>query len=546
MSKKASLYACCLISGALMLSACGGGGSSGDDADDTTQGNSGSSGGDTSGPATPPAPVPPPVVHIPNGGLGGVVDSSLINRGNISALINNSAGINKVYLYAGNVTPDDIGSGNAEPVATSDVLQGSGQCTWRYLFNSVAAGNYTVAFTSEANNDNPATNDNINFIGTRSITTVDNAANEQHFNANNIIRVGPGRTYLVPSAVSGIVNPGDVIEIDAGTYVDDIEVWRTNNITLRGVGGRAHLRADNIIPFSSGNDQQNGKGIWVTLADNIRIENIEFSGARVPDENGAGIRAEGSNLSICNSYFRDNENGILGEAWGTMLIENSEFNNNGLGEYGRTHNLYIDDGNTLVFRYNYSHHANIGHNLKTRAEENHILYNRLMDESTGNSSYAVDIPNGGLAYLIGNLLQQGPNTDNSSMVTFGVEGYSNINRIFYAINNTMINDYGGGGFFAIQSGASNITIRNNILGGGGSTPSGANVSNNLVSNDPDIVNRAGFNYQLNSTSSARDAGTSLGNGNGYALTPLYEYVHPREHRVRPSNGTIDIGAYELP
>jgi len=32
-----------------------------------------------------------------------------------------------------------------------------------------------------------------------------------------------------------------------------------------------------------------------------------------------------------------------------------------------------------------------------------VLYNRIMDEADGNSSYAVDIPNGGRAYLIGNL-----------------------------------------------------------------------------------------------------------------------------------------------
>ena len=38
------------------------------------------------------------------------------------------------------------------------------------------------------------------------------------------------------------------------------------------------------------------------------------------------------------------------------------------------HNLYIGHVNKLTFRFNYSHHAYIGHNLKSRADANYILY----------------------------------------------------------------------------------------------------------------------------------------------------------------------------
>ena len=37
----------------------------------------------------------------------------------------------------------------------------------------------------------------------------------------------------------------------------------------------------------------------------------------------------------------------------------------------------------MSFRYNYSHHAKIGHELKTRAHENLIVANRLMNEGDG-------------------------------------------------------------------------------------------------------------------------------------------------------------------
>jgi hypothetical protein len=524
------------LSAVLVLGACSGGGDDNDiDPADPGGSSSSSSSGSSSGSTTPP--TPPPDTTIPAGGLGGTVDSSLIDRGSLDQLLNLSAGINKVYLYAGNITPDDIGSGGVEPIQTADVLQDSGYCTWRYLFNSVPAGDYTIAFTSEADLDNAGGNDNIAFTGTDQIAVSDTLSNEKHFTVNNIIRVGPGKAYTTISDAIDDADDGDIIEIDAGVYADDFTGIDQDNLTLRGVNGRAHLRADNMIP-----DNGNGKGIWITGGNNIRVENIEFSGATVTDENGAGIRAEGNNLSICNSYFHDNENGILGEDGGTMLIEYSEFAANGFGD-GYTHNLYIDGGNTLVFRFNYSHHARIGHNLKSRAAENYVLYNRIMDEDTGTSSYIVDIPDGGLTYLIGNLLQQGSENDNSTMVAYAAESDDNGVLELYAVNNTFVNDYGSGQFIDIASGT-DVLVMNNIFAGDDNAPSGTGVSNNHVVSDPDVVDRAGFDYQLNGTSNAINSGAVPGSANGFSLTPVYEYVHPIQYRIRPADAILDAGAYE--
>ena len=67
-----------------------------------------------------------------------------------------------------------------------------------------------------------------------------------------------------------------------------------------------------------------GKAIWVIAGDDVTVENITFSGARVPDQNGAGIRAEGKNLTVRSSRFYDNENGILAARSGsTILIQGS-------------------------------------------------------------------------------------------------------------------------------------------------------------------------------------------------------------------------------
>ena len=106
-----------------------------------------------------------------------------------------------------------------------------------------------------------------------------------------VIRVGPEkRSPAPPSAAAKIARDGDVIEIDAGSYDGDAASWTQNGLTIRGVGGRAHLRAAGA--------HAEGKAIWVIKGANTTIENVEFSGAVVTDGNGAGIRQEGANLTV--------------------------------------------------------------------------------------------------------------------------------------------------------------------------------------------------------------------------------------------------------
>jgi hypothetical protein len=167
-----------------------------------------------------------------------------------------------------------------------------------------------------------------------------------------------------------------------------------------------------------------------------------------------------------------------------------------------------------------------------------------MDEANGNSSYAIDVPNGGLTYIIGNLVQQGVNTDNSAIMSYGAEGLSGgRTHNLYVINNTSVNDYGGGQHIDIAGGATARVVNNLFIGGGG-TPSGTNVTNNLVTSSPLLENINNYEYRLTANSPARNAGINPGSGDGYSLTPIYQYVHNSKREPRPIDATIDIGAYE--
>ncbi len=285
------------------------------------------------------------------------------------------------------------------------------------------------------------------FVGTR-VVTVGGSAVTSNFRPSGILTVGPGKQFATLRAAQLAASAGAVIEIDAGTYTDDVTVWRQNNVTLRGVGGRAHIRGNRRIPFISGDDRNNGMGLMVIRGSGISVENFEFSGAQVDDLNGAGIRNQGSNLSVCNGYFHDNEDGFLGGAYGTLLFEYSEFANNGLGDLGRNHNVYVDEGERLIFRHNYSHHAFRSGTRSRRAPPRTTFSTTASwTRSRASSSYTIDVPNGGLTFVIGNLIQQGPQTDNSSMLSYGTEGLSGgRTHELYLVNNTFVNDAGFGGF----------------------------------------------------------------------------------------------------
>jgi hypothetical protein len=360
--------------------------------------------------------------------------------------------------------------------------------------------------------------------------------------------IGNGQVYATPNAlyIANVVNHNDSILILAQNYVgiNCIANWSKNNLVIKGINGKPHMSANG--------QNIGGKGIWIISGNNVIIENIEFSGATVPDENGAGIRAENNDLSVRNCYFHDNENGILTNNTyaGVVTIEYCEFAYNGYGD-GYSHNVYVGHNSKLIFQYNYSHHAKVGHNLKSRANENIILYNRIMDEATGNSSRLIDLPNGGFSLVMGNELMQGPLAENSNMVGYGLEGLTNTLKEFYFINNTLVNKRFSCLFLDIATGTDVSQIQNNLFGGIGSQIIGvATINiNNII--EPDVTklyleNEPNYDYHLTAITPGINGAMTLGTVRGYSLQATKVYHHPSNFITRVNvAGAMDIGAHEF-
>jgi len=369
-------------------------------------------------------------------------------------------------------------------------------------------------------------------------------------------QVGPTRTYTYCSKVASLVQNGDTILIDFATYKNDPQVkWDKNNLYIKGIGGRPRLEAGSIIA----NDATNGKGIFVISGANVTVDNIEFANAAVIDRNGAGIRQEGANLKIFRCKFVGKEMGILcgNIANCKTTIEYSEFFNGGSTfNPGYQHNIYINHIDTFVFQYNYSHDAIAeGHELKSRATNNIIRYNRIANE-VSTDSRTIDLPNGGTAIIVGNIIEQGPNSANTNLFGYGLEGLSNpAPHNVWICNNTFINKKTTGSFIHVQSGTDTLFVKNNIFGGSVTSgiiagiPDFLDSTHNLIQSkiaDIGFVDPSKYNYHLLTQSSAKNKGISITNkANSYDLQPNKMYKDTCNFENRTIYNTIDIGAFEF-
>jgi hypothetical protein len=352
------------------------------------------------------------------------------------------------------------------------------------------------------------------------------------------LQVGPERALKNPSDAARLVRPGDTIEIDAGVYLNDYATWQQENLTIRGVGGLAHLKSTGLIP--------NGKAIWIVNSNNTTIENIAFSGARVADTNGAGIRHEGGNLTLRNTFFHHNEFSILtgADPQASLEIVDSRFWHQ---KRHRTfsHGLYIGALQRFSIVGSHITGTDSGHQIKSRALENHILYNRIEDTPHGNSSRLVDLPNCGLSYIVGNDMQQAESTENIDAIGYGAEGCegrSDRQRRLFVVHNTFINEAWNGTLVKNHA-AGDVYVANNLLYGPGRFIMGQGTDVNNLSLTLQQRNRDSWVPLI--TSGAVDAAQEMPLAEGISLVPQKEFSPPVGTVARIRSDAADVGSREL-
>ena len=274
-----------------------------------------------------------------------------------------------------------------------------------------------------------------------------------------ILKVGNNKEFKTITAAASVATDDCIVEIDAGTYTGDVARWKQNNLIIRAVGGEVILDA--------AGKHIGGVGIWEINGGTISVEGITFKNAKVPDENGAGIRLSSGFVTIKNCRFLNNENGILvgNDGISTLTVQNSEFGYNGAGD-GYSHNIYVGKIAKFSVSGSWFHHANIGHLIKTRAAVNLITYNLIADGSDAQSkaSYEIDFASGGMAVVKGNIIQQSRTTENPIIISYSREdSWPWEDNELHVSHNTIVNNRTGTSLVISAPESIHIGAYNNLL-----------------------------------------------------------------------------------
>ncbi|MDO9709368.1 right-handed parallel beta-helix repeat-containing protein [Paracraurococcus lichenis] len=302
-----------------------------------------------------------------------------------------------------------------------------------------------------------------------------------------VLTVGAGQSYKTIAAAVAAAHDGDVVKVAAGTYTNDF-VTVNASITLQAVGGMVNMVATASPP--------DGKAI-MTVNKSLTIDGFAFSGAKVADHNGAGIRYQGGDLVIRNCYFHDNQEGILAASnpSGHITIDHSEFARNGYGD-GYTHNLYVNKIASLTITDSYFHDAIVGHEIKSRADVTTITNTRIFDLGS-TASYSVDLPNGGKAVMANNTIQQGASSQNPYIVHFGGEGTPYAGSSLTMTNNMVLNDLHSGSAKLLlnQSGYTPVLQNTKVFGldaGHLATGTASIAGTSFLASEPALDTRSPF------------------------------------------------------
>jgi hypothetical protein len=112
------------------------------------------------------------VDNVEVGGIAGTVDSALVGEGCAPA----------VYAFTGaGVAPDDVDGTDPDPVSSAMPVLNASTGHYDYAIGFLGAGPYTVAFTCDADADDPAAGDDLVFTGTQDATVVADAVTTVDF-----------------------------------------------------------------------------------------------------------------------------------------------------------------------------------------------------------------------------------------------------------------------------------------------------------------------------------------------------------------------------
>jgi hypothetical protein len=247
------------------------------------------------------------------------------------------------------------------------------------------------------------------------------------------INIVPGDSYTkMEAAVAGdevVIAPGSyAFRVDwenAGTSALPITV-RAQDPNNRPVWDLTGIPVGTAPGSYTAGDKH--RGCWQFRGGYYRVDGIVFKNCQ--DDSSAGLRVVNvPSIEVRHCLFQGNTNGMTGAGDG-IVIENSEFDGNGLPQTPAAHQIYIFGG-TLQVRGSYFHDSPAGQNFHVRARDATLEYNWFAPAgSYGGDIMSCEFFCGGTGtnpiqqkmLLRGNVIVQGTPANHGQMIALYKDG----------------------------------------------------------------------------------------------------------------------------
>lgn len=342
----------------------------------------------------------------------------------------------------------------------------------------------------------------------------------------------------------GCLAAGDTLFIHEGVYVEQLletsfaatgSSWAAP-ITVAAVPGetvilRPVTGQGNVARFQDG------------TIHHVILQGMTFDGVTAGGGAGGAVVYTGAgshHIRLVRMTLTNGDgNGILTIGSDHELLDLNVHRNGHFSGYLISNGAYITSSNTLVEGGSYYNNEAIGvrvYDSGGTATGNIVRRVYAYNNGAGHGLDGASTSPSGGGIIVGDSNSSVVNCvvhDNQS----GIWGYTDSDNVVIANNTVFRNDAEG---LAMQFYATFPTLRNNIAYLNGTTDyidySGSNAlhSSNLSGTDPQFVSVPGFDFKLQATSPARDAGVAVA-----GVSEDYDRV------PRPQGGAVDKGAYEF-
>lgn len=356
----------------------------------------------------------------------------------------------------------------------------------------------------------------------------------------------PGGALSLPEAVTQAAD-GDVLDLVPGEYRVAGLRLEGRKLTLRGAAAG--------VVFKGEGKPVKPRSLLSVQGGEVTLENLRFEGMRSEDGEGAGVRFDGGGrLHVRDCVFLDNEAGLAaGHAESAALtIERCQFGMAPRVRGGLHHLLDVGRIARLDITGTRLQQGFEGHLLRSRARESRIAWNLIVDGPRGGASYEVELPHGGLATLIGNIIGQGAESQNRVMVSYGSgDRRWERNHLTMAHNTLVAWGWRPNWFLRVHDdrlgAGTRVTAINNLLVGPGLFSAGVDgrFEGNRFATRGMLRDLDTYAFELPAGSAWRGSGVDPRNIDGQDLSPKNEFVWPYGFKpIAPEPTSWTPGAFQ--